>query len=465
MEIIKSNKGKNMIAHNGYIYVKGKRVGQKIYWICKNASCKGTAVTSINYEEERIITSRKSHNHSENHDQLAAIKIRNSIKAASEDTLIGPRQLIANVIENSSRAVVAHVGSADELAQMILYNRNRQNNTSNMLISHFQLTLDMVSTFRNTRLYQYGPDYYGDFPQYDGIVLLFSFDLAYELYNSPIWCIDGTFSVSPSGYAQVYNIGIMRGQHVIPVIYAALANKRQQTYENMLNLINLMLPGLNPEIILCDFEKGAINAFQNAFPNSNLQGCLFHLGQNLIKKINEVGLKVQYSNDENLRLFVRSLIALSFISLLRISDTFTFLRSHDRFPPVLSEIYDYFFIYYIGSELNNALGNILYPVELWNSRSRLFNDVPRTNNAIEGWHNTFRSSFGNLNPTFKNFMLKVKQEDRCSHQKYLMLTNGETIRRKAKYVGLHNDLINFLCERENRDPKTYILDLAGFIYY
>ncbi|KAF0992127.1 hypothetical protein HZS_5901, partial [Henneguya salminicola] len=96
MEILKSNKGKDMIAYDGFMYIIGKKMQEKVYWVCKNSDCKGTAVTSINYQEEGRLIVRKSHNHGECYDQLAAIRIRNSIKAASEDSLIGPRQLIAN---------------------------------------------------------------------------------------------------------------------------------------------------------------------------------------------------------------------------------------------------------------------------------------------------------------------------------------------------------------------------------
>jgi len=123
-----------------------------------------------------------------------------------------------------------------------------------------------------------------------------------------------------------------------------------------------------------------------------------------------------------------------------------------------------FLKYYVGSELEEIRNSVIYPINLWHARTRLFNDMPRTNNAIEGWHNSFRTIFGNLNPTFKNFMLKVKHEERCSYQKFIRLTNGENIRRK-KYIIFNERLVDFLIERENRDPTTYILELAGFIYY
>ncbi len=104
-------------------------------------------------------------------------------------------------------------------------------------------------------------------------------------------------------------------------------------------------------------------------------------------------------------------------------------------------------------------------ISMWHGRNRLFNDIPRTNNAMERWHNSFINTFGNLNPTFKNFALKLKHQERTVYQKYIMLTNGKTIRRNKKYRIFHEALIIFLNERSERNATTYIFDLAGFIYY
>lgn len=95
-----------------------------------------------------------------------------------------------------------------------------------------------------------------------------------------------------------------------------------------------------------------------------------------------------------------------------IRDCFIFLKAYRNLFGELEEIYNYFFAYYIGTEFDEDLCGIRYPIKLWHGRNRLFGDVPRTNNAIEGWHNSFRSIFGYLSPTFKNFVVKLKHEER-----------------------------------------------------
>ena len=43
-----------------------------------------------------------------------------------------------------------------------------------------------------------------------------------------------------------------------------------------------------PEIIISDFEKAAMNAAMNVFPATEFFGCLFHLTQNVFRHIEQV---------------------------------------------------------------------------------------------------------------------------------------------------------------------------------
>jgi hypothetical protein len=146
-----------------------------------------------------------------------------------------------------------------------------------------------------------------------------------------------------------------------------------------------LIPNLEPGYIIADFEKTALNAFKKAFTRAILQDCLFHLGQNLQKKIVNCGLKSRYSTDKNIRLYSRALLALAFLHKNQVRNCFYFLTSQASFPSELNDMYAYFFNYYIGSELHDVLDLVLYHIDLWHGRSRLFIDIPRTNNAIGGW--------------------------------------------------------------------------------
>ena len=58
-------------------------------------------------------------------------------------------------------------------------------------------------------------------------------------------------------------------------------------------------------IPLLDFDSAAINAFREAYPNAKILTCYFLLTKNILKKVNEIGIKLDYESDDNLRFAVR----------------------------------------------------------------------------------------------------------------------------------------------------------------
>ena len=51
---------------------------------------------------------------------------------------------------------------------------------------------------------------------------------------------------------------------------------------------------MNPDIIISDFEIGAMNAFKEVFPNTTIKGCHFHYTQAIWRNIQENGLCAWY---------------------------------------------------------------------------------------------------------------------------------------------------------------------------
>ena len=109
------------------------------------------------------------------------------------------------------------------------------------------------------------------------------------------------------------------------------------------------LPGLhhlNPETILTDFELAVINAFQEVFVGVDVHGCLFHLSQNIYRKVQEQGLQVRYSNEPEFALRIRMLAALAFVPMPNVLDAFESLM--ETFPMEAIPVADYFEDNYIG---------------------------------------------------------------------------------------------------------------------
>ena len=71
---------------------------------------------------------------------------------------------------------------------------------------------------------------------------------------------------------------------ILPCVYAALPNKKAETYVEMLNAIKTILKPFGdlvslpylPETALTDFEMAIQNAFRDCFPLIRIKGCYFH---------------------------------------------------------------------------------------------------------------------------------------------------------------------------------------------
>jgi hypothetical protein len=110
-----------------------------------------------------------------------------------------------------------------------------------------------------------------------------------EFCAAEVWSIYGAFDVAPSLFSQLYTISVVKDHHILPIIYVLLKNKSKPTYLAFINIINNLISGLNPRIIITDFEKAALTAFSSKFPTTRLSGCLFHLAQNIYRKVAEQG--------------------------------------------------------------------------------------------------------------------------------------------------------------------------------
>lgn len=92
-------------------------------------------------------------------------------------------------------------------------------------------------------------------------------------------------------------------------------NKRQETYESILNALLRIEPNLNPTDFTTDFEAAAINAVKKCFPLSEIHCCYFHFTSNVWKHVQACGLQSLYNNDGDFALQIRLLIALAFLPL------------------------------------------------------------------------------------------------------------------------------------------------------
>uniref|UniRef100_A0AC35TH64 MULE domain-containing protein n=1 Tax=Rhabditophanes sp. KR3021 TaxID=114890 RepID=A0AC35TH64_9BILA len=137
----------------------------------------------------------------------------------------------------------------------------------------------------------------------DSIVIFGSRDVL-ELYaKSKLRLADGTFFVAPDKYTQLYVVmfqiienkeGEMRNTF-IPAFYALMKHRKTEDYDFVFNEIKKCLQrfGISeelPEVFMTDKEPAAIKIIEKHYPTLH-KHCYFHYAQNLVKKLNQLGLK------------------------------------------------------------------------------------------------------------------------------------------------------------------------------
>ena len=145
------------------------------------------------------------------------------------------------------------------------------------------------------------------------IFIFASQDALQFLADSEHWYADGTFRVCLETFFQLYTIHGQRDGRIFPCIFSLLPNKNENTYnrlfEQLFQLVNNL--GNGPNDVLVDFERSAINAFQNR--NIEVQGCFYHLSANIWKHTQHLGLSQRYNQEEEFALHIRMLPALAFL--------------------------------------------------------------------------------------------------------------------------------------------------------
>ncbi len=101
-------------------------------------------------------------------------------------------------------------------------------------------------------------------------------------------------------------------QHWINV-YILMPNKSQDSYIRVLTKLKEINPAASPDRVLVEFETAPINADGQVFDTAEIKGCLFHQGQNLNKKVAELGLNTQFQTNVEFNMAVKPLLALAFV--------------------------------------------------------------------------------------------------------------------------------------------------------
>lgn len=450
-KIVLSEKEKDLIVHNDYIFEKQNVKGNNVYWRCSIRTCRSKITTKGDYAVNLGLLELKVH-HNHPSDPISVLKREkvNAMKFDISQSMGHPRKIISAALRGADRDLIMACGTIETLSKQLRNYRTRVINPKPYQFSGINLGYTLSNTYRNELLYQYGPGNYRGLPEYDDFLLFYSDSLYTILQKESILCVDGTFKVIPSPYLQLYTISILRNNSVFPVVFAVCKNKENLTYSRVFSIRTQLNGNINPKVIKTDFEIASINALANSFPKASISGCLFHLGQNIQRKLKQLNI-FQYYNNTNERIFIKALSALALVTIDKIEETFYEIFNSPEFPEVVRPLYSYFYKNYINTR------SARFPTSIWNHAHHTSIDVPRTNNAIEGFHNAFNNSFGGSKYNLYLLIKNIKDEEENCQQRLIRNEMGETFYRKKKYILLEERLTLYLVRNISHFGKLLFL--------
>ena len=121
--------------------------------------------------------------------------------------------------------------------------------------------------------------------------------------------MDGTFSTAPRIFHQLYIIRAPVGESAVTCIYAFLSCKTQEIYEELLHAVVdacERVAGFSPDpsSVIVDFEQAVMKAIPRVLgEHVSARGCFYHLMQSTWRKVQELGLSLDYKKNKDIKLF------------------------------------------------------------------------------------------------------------------------------------------------------------------
>ena len=223
---------------------------------------------------------------------------------------------------------------------------------------------------------------------------------------------------------------------MVPLLYACLPNKTKSTYRRMWQAIN-DLPAFGadnpPKQLLADFEPGAYGAALEVFPAVDLSGCYFHLGQSVDRQVAHLGPRERYLSDRHFRVRVKSLPALAFLPPGDVVEVFD--QMQPSFADDEVDLLAYFENTYVGRPSPAGRRPPLFPIALWNVHDRMAHGYTRTNNAVEGMHNSFSNYLlDGARPTVWAFIEGLKRQQSLANIDMGKVAAGGVYKEAGKQV-------------------------------
>jgi hypothetical protein len=214
-----------------------------------------------------------------------------------------------------------------------------------------------------------------------------------------------------------------------------------------------------PNEIQVDFEIATIKAIENLFPNCIVKGCLFHFTRAIWRKVQNLGLARFYNTDIRVRKLIHRIMRLALLPIEKFQEVWDLI--FEDCPENCKDLLDYFVTTWFDEF------NALFHREIWNQFGNL---EARTNNHIEGWHNSFNKKVNESHPSVYRLINFIRNDQEDNTKNIIQLSQGISLSRKrTNYAKINQQIINlwmrFQHDSQNPILPIEFLDKVGFLLH
>ena len=420
---------------------------------------------------------QKAHSHEGSETAVQVAKMKAAMKDKGKSSRERPGQILAAQISQEQESVRAECGNPDSIKRTIRRIQRKNLPKEPTALKDVVIEGEWTETADKEKflIHDSGPT------SHSRVIIFASKQGLTHLARQSNWYMDGTFSMAPKLFQQLYIICAQLGTSAVTCVYALLTGKSQCHYEQMLKAVIRGCEELgfspDPTTIHLDFEQAAINAVKTTFgPHVQTLGCFYHLTQSTWRKIQELGLSEYYKGDSEFRHFCGMVDGLAFLPLHEVQTGMEYLRSIS--VPGSEALLDYFDATYVSGsfrsiqrpaapgegQLGMRLRKMppLFPPQLWNVHEATMSQGDRTNNKCEAWNSGFYQLVGHHHPSLWRLLSHIKEDESLARLHLVQESRGQPPKKRVKKTSRDlQDRLKYLCTSLQNGEKSMEEFLEG----
>ncbi|KAK3932642.1 putative WRKY transcription factor protein 1 [Frankliniella fusca] len=264
---------------------------------------------------------------------------------------------------------------------------------------------------------------------------------------------DATFYARPNqpDSAQLYTLVTVRDNHILPLASALMESRSQMAYRDLLMFIRRILPDLDPDFCMTDFEIAQQNAILDVFPRARLSGCLWHYSRAVCRNVRSLGLHAIVRDNQNARRIVRLCLAIPLSPPGRLFEALNAVVMEARRLNLQEQFTDLF--NYLRATWIEGIGERTLCV---------FGVRHRTNNVAEAHHRNINSRVVRR-PNVWRFIEMVREIEDVAWRDLGRLETGLAPSRARRVSSLLSDARIRSCSRQVHNREMDILHFLASV--